>query len=81
MKKPQLHIVLLFSVHCSPPREGSAQNAKHYTLKVEESLPHDVGAYTQGLFFTKESFMSLADSMVNPHSVKWNLPPEKCSKD
>jgi len=51
MKKPQLHIVLFVLCALLTACEGSAQNAKHYTLKVEESLPHDVGAYTQGLFF------------------------------
>ena len=30
---------------------ASAQNVKTYGFKVEETLPHDVAAYTQGLFF------------------------------
>ena len=30
---------------------ASAQNVKTYGYKVEETLPHDVVAYTQGLFF------------------------------
>ena len=30
---------------------SSAQNVKTYGYKVEEVLPHDVSAYTQGLFF------------------------------
>lgn len=30
---------------------GSAQNVRTYGYKVVESVPHDVGSYTQGLFF------------------------------
>ena len=30
---------------------ASGQNVKTYGYQVEESVPHDVGAYTQGLFF------------------------------
>lgn len=51
MKKPLLYIVLFVSCVLLTACESSAQNARHYTLQVEESLPHDVGAYTQGLFF------------------------------
>ena len=31
--------------------EGLAQKAKEFKIKVLETLPHDRGAYTQGLFF------------------------------
>jgi glutamine cyclotransferase len=51
MKKPLLYIVLFVSCVLLTACESSAQNARHYTLQVEESLPHDVSAYTQGLFF------------------------------
>ena len=30
---------------------ASGQNVKTYGYKVEESVPHDVASYTQGLFF------------------------------
>lgn len=33
------------------PATTSAQKIKEYKLKVLETLPHDKGAYTQGLFF------------------------------
>ncbi len=33
------------------PLLGFAQKVKEYKLQVVESLPHDKGAYTQGLFF------------------------------
>jgi Glutamine cyclotransferase len=39
-------LLLLFSVSCS-----NAQEVRTYHLKVEETLPHDVSSYTQGLFF------------------------------
>ena len=33
------------------PLAGCAQKVKEYRLQVVETLPHDRGAYTQGLFF------------------------------
>lgn len=42
-----LSAILLVSFACG----CSAQGVKTYGFKVEESLPHDVSAYTQGLFF------------------------------
>ena len=50
--KQLLHILLTVTAllplgACS----ASAQNVKTYGYKVEETLPHDVGSYTQGLFF------------------------------
>ena len=35
----------------APACTSSAQNVKTYGFKVEESVPHDVSSYTQGLFF------------------------------
>ena len=32
---------------------GCAQKVQHYGYKVEQTLPHDITAYTQGLFFYK----------------------------
>ncbi len=51
MKKCLVHILLLTLALLLTSCSGSAQNVRQYTLKVEESLPHDLGAYTQGLFF------------------------------
>lgn len=45
---------ILLAVLCALPLSAcsaSAQNVKTYGFKVEETLPHDVAAYTQGLFF------------------------------
>lgn len=44
----------LFVILCLSPLtacSASAQQVKTYGFKVEESYPHDVSAYTQGLFF------------------------------
>lgn len=43
-----LAVVVMF---CLPSEDATAQRLKNYTLKVEGTYPHDVTAYTQGLFF------------------------------
>ena len=40
-------LIALSSCACT----ASAQNVKTYGFKVEETVPHDVASYTQGLFF------------------------------
>lgn len=50
--KPLLRLFLLLA--CALPLaacSASGQNVKTYGYKVEESVPHDVASYTQGLFF------------------------------
>ena len=42
---------LLVLMVCALPVVGCAQKVKEYKLQVVETLPHDRGAYTQGLFF------------------------------
>ena len=50
--RPLLRLFLLLA--CALPLAAcgaSGQNVKTYGYKVEESVPHDVASYTQGLFF------------------------------
>ncbi len=50
--RPLLRLFLLLA--CALPLaacSASGQNVKTYGYKVEESVPHDVASYTQGLFF------------------------------
>lgn len=51
MKARFLHILLLCSLLALPACKAGSQNVKTYGYKVEETLPHDAGSYTQGLFF------------------------------
>jgi glutamine cyclotransferase len=50
MIKKIIH-TLLISLLCVAT--GCAQQPKQYTYKVVKSYPHDINAYTQGLFFYK----------------------------
>ena len=46
--------IFLFAVLCAglfPACDSAAQTVRTYGYKVEESVPHDVASYTQGLFF------------------------------
>ena len=43
-----LTVLIFFSANACT---ASAQSVKTYGFKVEESVPHDVASYTQGLFF------------------------------
>lgn len=50
--KPFSRLILILA--CALPLAAcgaSGQNVKTYGYKVEESVPHDVASYTQGLFF------------------------------
>ena len=49
--KPFLRLILLLS--CTLPQAAcaSGQTVKTYGYKVEETVPHDIASYTQGLFF------------------------------
>ena len=44
-------LILLPALLALPACSASAQEVRTYGYKVEERLPHDVTAYTQGLFF------------------------------
>lgn len=50
MRRYCTYILILITMALSACN-GSAQDVKSYGFKVEEALPHDVTAYTQGLFF------------------------------
>lgn len=49
--KPLSLLILAASVLSLTACSMSAQNVRTYGYRVEESFPHDVSAYTQGLFF------------------------------
>ena len=51
MKRLLRPILLLSCALLLPACGASGQNVKTYGYQVEESVPHDVSAYTQGLFF------------------------------
>ena len=51
MKRLSRTILAVFCALSLSACSASAQNVKTYGFKVEETLPHDVAAYTQGLFF------------------------------
>ena len=49
--KPLLRLLILLAFTLPMAACASGQNVKTYGFKVEESVPHDVASYTQGLFF------------------------------
>ena len=51
MKRLSRTLLAVLSALSLSACSASAQNVKTYGYKVEETLPHDVAAYTQGLFF------------------------------
>ena len=53
---------------------ASAQNVKSYGYKVEETLPHDVGSYTQGLFFFEGELYESAGQYGASNFRKVDLP-------
>lgn len=46
-------LVAVAVIFCAFSSDVKAQKVRNYRLKVEGSYPHDVNAYTQGLFFHK----------------------------
>ena len=49
--KPFLRLILLLSCALPLAACASGQTVKTYGYKVEETVPHDIASYTQGLFF------------------------------
>ena len=51
MKLHLRNLLVLCCLLALPACTARSQTVKTYGFKVEETLPHDAGAYTQGLFF------------------------------
>ena len=51
MKRSFLLILSAFCMRAATACSSSAQQVRTYGYKVEETFPHDVSSYTQGLFF------------------------------
>ena len=69
-------LIALSSCACT----ASAQNVKTYGFKVEETVPHDVASYTQGLFFHEGQLYESAGQYGESSFRKVDLPTGKVLK-
>ncbi|MBQ1623064.1 MAG: glutaminyl-peptide cyclotransferase, partial [Bacteroidales bacterium] len=69
-------LIALSSCACT----ASAQNVKTYGFKVEETVPHDIASYTQGLFFHEGQLYESAGQYGESSFRKVDLPTGKVLK-